>query len=1748
MLFLSASEAKAGLVSNTNNTKNNVNKIPAASFDTISQKAGQLIKTLTNTGKNFGESLAGDVKDFGATVGNTMGAAGSAFESTIQDGENNIVGLINGAQKKVQKKIGKIGEKTAAPVNASQKEDSLKAKTVEKKVAIKNQKTYSIFQAGLDKIKNISKDVINAGKDLGETFVEGAKDFSATINSAVESAATTVESGVKKGGEKVNELADAAQDKIGEVGKKSQSLVGDIFGSSQKTADKPAAVTPKPTTTKKPGINPTTPAQDTAAQTKPDASPKPQLTVYSNANSKKETVEKLAPQTKSATATDTVPAKSETSDKTLSETKSETKNNVTTLQDIKVLGTIDFTEATVAGLQQTIVNNYSSGPSMMIYNETKKQNESLQMISGAGGGVARGFSVGTNLDVGNSSDSTSGHITATGNITASGNITVSGSGSFGSLAIASLTASGNANVSGTLQVTNTTTLYNDLFVGATAESIADPGFIFNGNDAYFHDKIGVNGIAYLDGAVQASSTLLVGTATGIDNFFVNGNNTYVATSTAYGTAYSLIVGNGTTGAMLAGGHVSPSHTGLFDLGRNGLGWNNIYTSSTIYAGAGGTSLSTLAPNILAFAGSIGAVSSTAGNLRLAADGANQLQLWTNGSQRAFIDSSGNTFASGTLQATGNATFYGDTTLGDAAGDTITINGRLSTLNISDGTTSTSTLTRNSLAIAVDGNNALGKFYVDSSGNVFTTGSLKTFGNVTSTGIIYASGGLISSASSTFSNVLNITGNARASSTLLVGTAAGTDNLFISGNNTYVATSTAYGTAYSLIVGNGTTGALVAGGHAVPSHGSLFNLGSDSLRWSNVYSNTGNVSTTLYVGTGGTILSTLTANNLAFAGSLGVVSSTAGNLRLAADGANQIRFWTNGSQRAFIDSSGNTFASGTLQTTGSILTFGNVTSTGHIYPASGNTADLGALNTAFRNIYASSSINVGAGGTSSTFMGNYLALTDGTSSTILNGSSLTLGQGTAGYNSGMFNVDSNGNVSASGTIKASAGTASLPSFTFQGDPNTGIYNSAADEITAVVGGALSAVFKANSTVNFTNWRMTAGGITAQIQGADTSDGSGYGLKVGNETFLSTAGDKIVGFFPDGLVNEAAYIDKNGAMTMVVSSTLGYKDGRFKVDSSGNVSASGSLRTYGNVTSTGHIYPASGNTADLGALNTAFRNIYASSSINVGASGTSSTFMGNYLALTDGTTTGVLGGGSLQLGQATNFNGGTFAVTSNGSISTSGTLRVFASAVSTDNLGLLISVASTPAAASTTFTSYLGGSDPNGVGLAGFVLNTIGPNGTINTSTAVTNALLILQNNSTNKFLVSPNGNVYANQSFIANQSGTYGIGDVAEYVNLTAGETGEPGDVLVVDLNNPNQYKKSSSAYTKEIAGVISDTGAFIIGAGGEGRAALSLAGLVNTKVTDENGPIIVGDYLVSASKPGYAMKYNPDDGQTAGLVGMALEPLTSGNGKITIMINKGLVNSSGNTTELSVSENSDGTLAASSNLNMKGKSILNIAGLNKMGDLWYIDETGLLVAKEIKADSVQAKKFVVKKKTDAKQTSVGEATILNNSTRVIVENELVTSTSKIFITFRSNPNAFWWISKQEEGMFEVSLSQLSETDLTFDYWIIGTENSDEGDTMQNTDNTTQTIDETNDTLSELPPEQPAETPPTEETETTVPAAEETQPTAPVEEPAVELAPEAVIAPDVPTVEEPILESTDPSPATEQTSTEPAPAPTESGSL
>jgi len=67
-------------------------------------------------------------------------------------------------------------------------------------------------------------------------------------------------------------------------------------------------------------------------------------------------------------------------------------------------------------------------------------------------------------------------------------------------------------------------------------------------------------------------------------------------------------------------------------------------------------------------------------------------------------------------------------------------------------------------------------------------------------------------------------------------------------------------------------------------------------------------------------------------------------------------------------------------------------------------------------------------------------------------------------------------------------------------------------------------------------------------------------------------------------------------------------------------------------------------------------------------------------------------------------------------------------------------------------------------------------------------------------------------------------------------------------------------------------------------ALLALIGIVPMKATDEGGPIEPGDLLTSSSTPGYAMKWNREDGTACTLLAKALEALDSGTGVIQVLL------------------------------------------------------------------------------------------------------------------------------------------------------------------------------------------------------------------------------------------------------------------------
>jgi len=136
------------------------------------------------------------------------------------------------------------------------------------------------------------------------------------------------------------------------------------------------------------------------------------------------------------------------------------------------------------------------------------------------------------------------------------------------------------------------------------------------------------------------------------------------------------------------------------------------------------------------------------------------------------------------------------------------------------------------------------------------------------------------------------------------------------------------------------------------------------------------------------------------------------------------------------------------------------------------------------------------------------------------------------------------------------------------------------------------------------------------------------------------------------------------------------------------------------------------------------------------------------------------------------------------------------------------------------------------------------------------------------------------------------GDIAENMIGLASENLEPGD-LVASFDKDNKTNrvivaKTSKSYQKELIGVVSMTPGVVLEDNLEDQisypiAPIALVGIVETKVSDQNGPISIGDMITSSNTPGIGMRatgFGP-------VVGKALEPLESGSGKIKVLISLG---------------------------------------------------------------------------------------------------------------------------------------------------------------------------------------------------------------------------------------------------------------------
>jgi hypothetical protein len=136
---------------------------------------------------------------------------------------------------------------------------------------------------------------------------------------------------------------------------------------------------------------------------------------------------------------------------------------------------------------------------------------------------------------------------------------------------------------------------------------------------------------------------------------------------------------------------------------------------------------------------------------------------------------------------------------------------------------------------------------------------------------------------------------------------------------------------------------------------------------------------------------------------------------------------------------------------------------------------------------------------------------------------------------------------------------------------------------------------------------------------------------------------------------------------------------------------------------------------------------------------------------------------------------------------------------------------------------------------------------------------------------------------------------------------QPGDVLVIDRDNPGKMRRALQAHDTGVIGVVASDAGLILGTrpsdavssrvfdceidepeaenletGTEHRAAVRLAGIVTCNVDATYGAVLPGDLLVTSPTPGHAMRAQAPLPGT--MLGKALEHLSEGIGTIKILV------------------------------------------------------------------------------------------------------------------------------------------------------------------------------------------------------------------------------------------------------------------------
>ena len=286
-----------------------------------------------------------------------------------------------------------------------------------------------------------------------------------------------------------------------------------------------------------------------------------------------------------------------------------------------------------------------------------------------------------------------------------------------------------------------------------------------------------------------------------------------------------------------------------------------------------------------------------------------------------------------------------------------------------------------------------------------------------------------------------------------------------------------------------------------------------------------------------------------------------------------------------------------------------------------------------------------------------------------------------------------------------------------------------------------------------------------------------------------------------------------------------------------------------------------------------------------------------------------------------------------------------------------------------------------------------------------------------------GTIYSNAAAVESE-------DLAEnYPTLDASST--PGDLLAFDPTMPGHVTKTSQAYDPRLMGVISTQPGFLLGGiSEENEVMVALAGKVPATVSNDGGPIAIGDPITSSDQLGIGARAN-----SAGrIVGYALESFapsatTTEVGQVLLFVSPGYyagdlaLGDDGNLTQ-----NGTSTLATSTEAVDEITRESWIASLfDVVRDTWSLT-VGRLTSREITLSEGDSETGSI----------VGSSAVPAHFTSVTIENNAVRENSKIILTMKAATDGYW-IEDQKDGQFTVRLRLVQNHDVEFDYIIFQVE-------------------------------------------------------------------------------------------------------------